>query len=274
VNPEARMVLGSTGDADAGYIARLLQAGLSKKYRLVDIHPYRHSNQGPEDGLLVDIRRVRKAIADHGDNQGIVFTEVGWPTQLGDAPGYQAVTQLQQAHYFSRTLLISIAAGIERVHLFMLRDWGGDPKEPEHNFGMITCAGEPKLSIPAVATSTRHLEGATFLGRAAEAPEFHHVWYWRNPWMPGAVLATIWCDTGMTKGELQWVRLPTEPLATEDLWGGTPGSDRLRREDGQWKVRPGEDPMFVYLPKAALPTDLTELPIAMRPWHLRRLKQD
>ncbi|NLX06680.1 MAG: hypothetical protein GXY33_16200 [Phycisphaerae bacterium] len=272
VNPEARMILGSTGGADVGYIVRLLEAGLSEKYRLVDIHPYRSTKQGPEDGLLVDIRRLRKAIADHGDGQGIIFSEIGWPTHIGDKPSYEAVTQFQQACFFSRTMLISIAAGVERFHFHMLRDWGGNLEEPEHNFGIITCAGEAKLAVPAMATTSRHLEDAAFLGRVGEAPEFHHVWYWRTPWMEGAVLAAIWCDTVMVEGEPQWIDLPAEPLAAEDLWGGRPGEERLRQADGRWQVRPDEDPVFVYLPESALPKGLAELPTAMRPWHLRRLE--
>jgi hypothetical protein len=62
INPKAKMVLGSTGDADVGYIKRLFDSGLGPKFAIVDIHPYRHTDQGPEDGLLEDILRLRKVI--------------------------------------------------------------------------------------------------------------------------------------------------------------------------------------------------------------------
>lgn len=271
VNPEARMILGTTGDADCGYIARLLKAGLADKFQIVDIHPYRHTSQGPEDGLDVDIRRPKKVIELYGRKQGIIFSEVGWPTYAGGNPGYGPVTLYQQACYFARTMFISMAMGVERVHVHILTDWKTTPNDPEGNFGLIDADARPKPSLCALANTARHLEQAKFLGVLAGLPGFHHAWVWQTPWMKGANVVTIWCDTAMTGGKTKWVALPGEPLMAEDLWGDAPGKRRLRHVGGKWEMLPGEDPIFVYVAAKDTPAKLEPLPTALRPWHLRRL---
>jgi hypothetical protein len=275
VTPQARLILGTTGDADVGFIKRLLLAGLSKQYKLIDIHPYRHSTQGPEDGLLADINRLKKVIAQYGDHQGILFSSIGWPTNpeyVGGNAAYEPVSFVQQACYFSRTMFISIAAGVERVHFHMLTSWPSVPNDPEANFGIIDARKQPKPSLCALSTTARHLEQAKFLGITQGLPDFHHFWYWRTAWEKEAVLLTAWCDTVMVKaGQVQWIPLPGKPLLAEDLWGERPDSSRLRHVNGRWEVLPGEDPIFIYISNNALPKNLAPLPLVMRPWHLRRL---
>lgn len=269
VNPKARMILGSVGGADVGYVIKLLKAGLSERFQVVDVHPYSHTNQGPEGGLLSDIRSLQKAIKLYGNHQAIIFSEVGWPTHLGDGGGYGSVTQFQQACFFSRTLLISLAAGVERVHIHMLQDWGKDEKNPEFHFGLVEQNGQPKLAISAMNGTTRHLERAEFLGVVPGAPEFHHAWAWRTPWLKDATLLTIWCDTPMAKDGPRWLDLPAEPVLAENLWGGPLGPDRLRQTGKGWQLLPGEDPLFVYVPTRVIPK-LELLPATMRPQRVQR----
>jgi hypothetical protein len=275
VNPKARMILGTTGGADVGFIERLFRAGLARQYKLVDIHPYRCTTQGPEDGLLCDINRLKKVIAKYGNNQGIIFSEIGWPTNphyVGGNAMYEPVSFFQQACFFSRTMFISIAAGVERVHFHYITDWESKPDDPEGNFGVIDAKQQPKPVLCALSTTARHLEQAKFLGRAKTLPEYHHFWYWQTPWEKNAVLLTAWCDTVMVKeGKVQWISLPGKPILVEDLWGERPDESRLRKNKDRWEVLPGEDPIFIYLPRHLLPQNLVPLPPVMRPWHLRRL---
>ncbi len=272
VNPKARMILGSTGDADVGYIVKLMKAGLAKKYQVVDIHPYRHTSQGPEDGLDVDIRRLKKGIELYGNNQGIMFSEVGWPTYAGGHQGYGPVTYFQQGCYFSRTMLLSIAYGVEQVLFHIYYDWKSKPNDPEANFGVVDFMGQPKPSLAALANTARHLEKTKFLGLVKNTLEFHHAWVWDTPWVEKSKLLAVWCDTVMLgKQKPQWIRLPAEPILAEDLWGERPDRGQLRKGKEGWEVLPGEAPIFIYLPVEAAPKDLAPLPLALRPWHLRRL---
>lgn len=267
VQPEARMILGTTGDADVGYIGRLLRAGLSKHFALVDIHPYRHTCQGPEDGLLGDIHRLKRVIERDGGKQGIVFSEVGWPTTRIDRPSYQKVTELEQACFNSRTLLISLAAGVERVHFHMFEDWGGDPDNPEHHFGFFRIDGTPKAAAVALSGTARHLEKAEFLGRM-KTPEYVHAWQWNTPWRSGARLVTVWQDAQRLR-EPQQVKITGELLEAADLWGGVPGPERVRAENGTVTVTAGPDPLFLYVKQPAAPK-LLPLPPDLRPNLIKR----
>lgn len=261
VQPEARMILGTTGDADVGYIVRLLKAGLSKHFSLVDIHPYRHTNQGPEDGLLGDINRLKDAIRKYGDNQGIIFSELGWPTTRVDRPSYQKVSEFEQAVFNTRTLLISLAAGVERVHFHMMEDWGTNPDEPEFNFGFFKVDGTPKLAIVAMGAATRNLEGAKFLGRM-KSPEYIHAWYWQTPWEPNKYMVTVWSDAQRLP-DAEAVVLSGTIVGAVDVWGGKVTKDRIKVENNKIIVKPSADPIFVIL-DGKLPTNLRSLPLDLR----------
>jgi cellulose/xylan binding protein with CBM9 domain len=269
VDPDAKMILGTTGDSDVGYVYRLLKAGLSKYYSIIDVHPYRHSDRGPEDGVLRDINRLKLVIRNFGDNQDIIFTEVGWPTHIGHHRAYMPVTEFQQACFNSRMLLVSLAGGVKRVHFHMLRDWGVKRKNPEHNFGFIKLNGDPKLTIPAFSTTTRHLERARFIGRV-QMSDFYHVWYWDSPWRTDCKLVTAWADTQGMKRKPEWVKLKGNLVYAEDLWGGTPPSSRLIAKKGQVQVLPGADPIFLYIKNGDL-ASLKPLPRALRPFFFKKL---
>lgn len=268
VLPEARLILGTTGDADVGFVARLLKRGLGEHFGLVDVHPYRHTSQGPEDGLLGDINRLKRAIHLYGKNQGIIFTEVGWPTTRISTGSYGNVTEWQQACFNSRTLLISIAAGVERVHFHMMEDWGKDPDNPEHHFGFFKVDGTPKIAVAAMAGITQHLEGASFVGRLA-TPEFTHAWYWNTPWEKDMRLVTIWTDTQPCPNPKPVV-LPGKVLKAYDFLGGAPQAGRVVIQGNNTVVKPGADPLYLYLPVESTPRQLLPLPIDLRPWLKKR----
>jgi hypothetical protein len=270
VNAKAKMVLGTTGDADVGYIKRLFDSGLGPKFAIVDIHPYRHTNQGPEDGLLEDILRLRKVIKDYGNGQSIIFSEIGWPTQTIDTPGYMKVTQFQQACFFSRTYIISMAAGVKRVSLHIMTDWGPNRADPEHNFGLIDYTGQPKLSLNAMAVTSRHLEQSKFLGVISDTPQYSNIWVWKTIWKPDCTLLTVWIDTVKTEGKPKWIDLPGQPSSAEDLWGGDLNQKRLRKIGKQWQVLADEDPVFIYISCRLIPS-LSPLPTTLRPRQTRRL---
>lgn len=267
-DPNARMILGTTGDADVAFIARLLKQGLGEEFDIVDIHPYRHTSQGPEDGLLGDINRLKKAIELYGSNQKIIFSEVGWPTTSVNTGGYGKVTELEQACFNTRTLLISMAAGVERIHFHMMEDWGRDLTNAEFNFGFFRVDRTPKIAVGAMAGCTRHMEGTRFMGRLATA-DFTHVWYWTTPWEEDMVLATVWTDTQVDPNP-ENVILPGLASGVYNMFGAKVVGDRIVYGKDQTIVRPGADPLYIYLPKSALP-ELKELPIELRPWLKKRV---
>jgi hypothetical protein len=172
---------------------------------------------------------------------------------------------LQQADFLSRTFIIAVAAGVERVHWFILRDLGTNKRDPEQNFGLVDAKGQPKPALAALGATTRHLERARFQGVLPGVGAYQHVWVWQTPWIENTALLTIWCDTVMRKGPPQWTGLPGEVLLAEDLWGGPVSPQRFRHTADGWQALPGEDPLFVYVSRANMPNKLDPLPMSLRP---------
>ncbi|WP_337747262.1 sugar-binding protein [Victivallis vadensis] len=263
VDPNAKMILGSTADADIGYIARCFKAGLSPYYQIIDIHPYPHTRQAPELFLLNNIRDLQKLIRQYNGNQEIIFSEIGWPTQQFDTSAYERVSEFDQACFYSRTLLISLAGGVKQIYFYTVSDQGTDPANAEDNFGIVRNDSTPKLSLSAFSGTARHLEAAQFLG-SLSTPISYFIWAWKNPWQPQETLLTVWADTQAISGRVSPLELPGILTQAEDLWGGVPNSDRVWVKDGKIHVQPGADPLFLYI-KNFPENKLQPLPQTLRP---------
>jgi len=263
VDPKAKMILGTTADADIGFIARCLKGGLSNYYQIIDIHPYPHTRQAPEQFLLGNIRALQKLIKQYNGNQEIIFSEIGWPTQQFDLSSYERVSEMDQACFYSRLMLISLAGGVKQVDFYTVADFGTNPASAEQNFGIVRFDSTPKPSLAALSGTARHMEGARFLG-ALPTPVSHFVWAWKNPWHPDETLLTVWADTQAQKEGVTRLELPGVFAKAEDLWGGTPESDRVFVRDGKINVLPGADPLFVYVRNFPVKS-LRPLPETLRP---------
>ncbi len=263
-NPRAKLLGPVAGGVDLGHIKRCWELVGNDLWDIIDVHPYRHDGSSPETGnLLGDIRRTQKLIREHGRNQPIYFSELGWSTFLprGKSTGcYISVTPLQQAWYVQRTYLLSVAAGVKHIDYFVFSDWGPSMLEPEHNFGIVDHQGAAKPSGVAFSGLTRHLEGATFRGvwPTPEPKHYAFAWALRNrksrPFLNGlpaqAELLTVWCDQSRP-GEAaapvtgKPVKLPGKPLYVEDMFG-EPAPDRVFATGTDWFARAGEDPLYIY----------------------------
>ena len=95
-----------------------------------------------------------------------------------------------------------------------------------------------------------------------------HAWYWKTPWEKDCVLVTVWGDM-QCKAAPQDVVLPGRAIKYFDMWGGKADSGRVQFENGNTVVKPGADPLFLYLPADSLPR-LIELPVDLRPWLKKR----
>lgn len=263
VDPEAKMILGTTADADIGYIARCFKAGLSPYYQIIDIHPYPHTRQAPELFLLNNINALQRLIEKYNGNQEIIFSEIGWPTQQFDISSYERVSEFEQACFYSRLMLISLAGGVRQVYFYTVADFGTDPASAEQNFGIVRNDSTPKPSLSALSGTARHLEAARFLG-TLPTPVSYFVWAWKNPWQPEEILLTVWADTqAITEGVVP-LELPGILAQAEDLWGGAPDADRVWVKDGKIHVQPGADPLFLYV-KNFPENKLQPLPKTLRP---------
>ncbi|MER2057238.1 MAG: hypothetical protein ABTA16_00360 [Niallia sp.] len=156
VAPALSSNFGYAGDWDNYYVWSVWLTELFKKGALnymdaVSIHPYRINN-APETILNSSYARVRALIDKYATSYKPLFvTEIGWTTaNISGAvsnPSTTApllVTEAVQGAYVSRSILLSLVAGIPHTCIYELTNSGVDSTNTEHNFGLMTADGIKK----------------------------------------------------------------------------------------------------------------------------------
>lgn len=108
-------------------------------------------------GFADDIRKAHKL----KDTPGIWITELGWPSQVNGLMG--------QAQQVARAYAMTAALPnlYSRLFLYDFLCDGSNPKESEHNFGVIGNDYSVRPSYVALAAVSRAIEGRPFLRRIA-----------------------------------------------------------------------------------------------------------
>ncbi|HEX5657412.1 MAG TPA: glycosyl hydrolase [Polyangiales bacterium] len=126
------------------------------------VHPYNHHDRdaSAEDvvrwldelNVLIKLKAKRPV--------PIWVTEIGWPTHDGEG----ASTEVQSAQRLLKmNLLLATRSYIRGVWWYDLFDDGDDPREMEHNFGLIRVRGEKKPSYAALRLFLQHVKQAKFV---------------------------------------------------------------------------------------------------------------
>ena len=128
------VVVGSTSGVDLDFIEDIMGRSGLKKADLVSIHPYRATNPEtfwPEASVAVEVVSRKTGRAD----LPVVSGEWGYSTVYFSG-GTQAALK-KQALYAARTILFNLLRGVERIVWYNLKNDGDDPKDAEHNFGLV-----------------------------------------------------------------------------------------------------------------------------------------
>lgn len=164
------------------YLRDCYRAGLKDAIHALDLHPYpKVSTPTPVGGrlgcpetLIESVAECRAVMAEFDDSdRPIIVSETGHPTHEGfwwmPPSSYP-----QQARYVVRNHLILAALGIRRIFWYAFQDEGTDPKNAEHNFGIVDWYGNPKPAYHAYRNMTRVLSDATCEGFLAslQAPAY------------------------------------------------------------------------------------------------------
>jgi len=157
-DPSAWIVGPATAGFPWPYLETLADVGLFNKLDAVTVHPYRHEQ--PES-VWADYARLRGILDRVSPERKIPIIAGEW--------GYSTVeggpTEEQQARYVVRQWLSHLA---EDVDLSIWYDWrndGTDPRNIEHNFGLVTAELQPKVSFTAAQVLNQTLEGYAFQRR-------------------------------------------------------------------------------------------------------------
>ncbi len=155
-DPEALIVAPATSGFPWDFLETLFRAGILKEIDGVTVHPYRAYHLGPETALS-DYLRLRSLIdryAPAGRRIPILCGEWGYATHQGGGLPLET-----QAAFLVRQQLFHLWVGIPLTIWYDWKNDGPDPKEREHNFGVVTQDLQPKPAYRAFRWMTTLLAG-------------------------------------------------------------------------------------------------------------------
>jgi len=161
-DPEATLVAPATSEMPLDFLDTFFASGVLEHLDAVSVHPYRPYRQPPEMASA-DYSKVRALIERHapaGKKQLPILSG-----EWGYAAHKRGVAQDTQAAYVVRMQLANLLDGVPLSIWYDWQDDGPDPKEREHNFGIMTHDLKPKMAYRAVQTLTRALGGCRIVRR-------------------------------------------------------------------------------------------------------------
>ncbi len=173
---KANIVCGCPSYFNWGFIDGILQGDVGHNLDTFSLHPYGLGGGSAEAGGLAEktAQLNDKLAANGAAKRPVWYTEFGYVTQ----PIIGGVTQDKAAMFVVREYLLALAQpNVQRLFCYDFQDDGTDPRNNEHNFGMIAFDGAPKVAFAAFNTMARCLFRTTFgrtlpVGSNAQCDEF------------------------------------------------------------------------------------------------------
>jgi hypothetical protein len=176
-DPAAQVASGGLSRVDLPFLAGVIAAGGASGVNAASVHPYRRA--GPES-LAAELPLLLQLLA-HGAGEHVEVWDTEWgyasydyfsKTLRGD--GHSAQGRERQAVLACREALSVWALGLPVAVWHDLRDDGGDPKNPEHNYGLLDGKNDDKPAIKALRELTRIARDHTYRGMVQEVPDGAH----------------------------------------------------------------------------------------------------
>jgi len=199
-DPKCTIVAPATSQIDLKFIEKVFQAGILQWLDGVTVHPYR-MNQ-PES-VTPEYQRLRELIDKYAppEKKGLPILSGEWGYSLWHYGGVPFSPE-KQASYIARQFLVNL---MNDVRLSIWYDWhddGPDPKETEHNFGIVTYTYELKPSYLSAKTLLHTLKGMSFVRRIKlESPDDYALLFSDGK----SETIAVW-----TAGEIRGVSLPVK----------------------------------------------------------------
>jgi hypothetical protein len=177
-DPQATLVAPATSEVPLDFLDAFFAAGALAHLDAVTVHPYRPYSRPPETAAE-DYRKLRQLVERHApaSKKRLPILSGEW----GYASDTKGVTPEVQAAYLVRQQLANL---LYEVPVSVWYDWkndGTDPKEREHNFGVVAFDLKPKPAYQAVRTLTRELGRFRITRRLDTKREQDYVLLLENP---------------------------------------------------------------------------------------------
>ena len=180
IRPDVTVVVGATFGIDLDWFKGLFTAGALAYTDAISVHPYSILSidvDTPElRGLTKNLQALQDLIKEHNNGQ----TKPIWITELGWSDVFNIVHESEQARYLVRSIVLSLAVGVQKYFWYDFINDGTNNCELEQNFGLIRMPDKdgyytPKPAYTAFAVLIRMLAGRSCLGREHAAFDVYHV---------------------------------------------------------------------------------------------------
>lgn len=175
-HPEVQIAGMSTAGAPLSWLESVMKLGGLDYMDAMSIHPYVYPKD-PE--LLIPIfRNVNQLVRQYNNGQTMPLwlSELGWPTHNA----VSGVNEKVSADNLVRSMVLSLANGVEKIYWYDLINDGNDKSYNEHNFGLVRNKADslgaytPKPSYTAYAVLTRQLADAVYREDLSGEDAFYH----------------------------------------------------------------------------------------------------
>ncbi|MDR6503226.1 hypothetical protein J2785_006419 [Burkholderia ambifaria] len=240
-NPNAVVATGGVQQVDLTFIRAVGDIGSESQPApdAISVHPYRQD--APETALR-DYVTLAQDLATYRTVPAIWATEWSYPTYgykyvSHTSDGHDPVARERQARYAVRRLLVDWIAQIGLTAYYDMRNDGADPKNMEHNFGLLDADNTPLPAYVAV----RHL--FSFTANAHDArffldPVRHFALLQFRA--EGVVKYVIWCYERNSTLDVDLSQLPAAGTSVSDLYGASVDITHRRLT-----IREEQGPVFI-----------------------------
>nr|WP_244197628.1 cellulase family glycosylhydrolase [Caballeronia ptereochthonis] len=239
-NPDVTIATGGVQQVDRDFIRAVGDMSATKSRTgpdAVSVHPYRQ--QYPET-VLDDYGALREDLSTYAKRPQVWATEWSYPSfgyeYVADiANGHSPEARARQAKYAVRLLLMNWIAQVGLTSYYDMRNDGTNPREMEHNFGLLDA---DNAKLPAYH-AVKHLFGFTTGAKHARYFIDENEKYAVLKFEAGrATKYVVWCYGAGNVMNLDVSRLPARAVVT-DLYG------RQRSERGTLAVTEALGPVFI-----------------------------
>ena len=165
IDPEVEVIAGAITPVGIreGFLARLMDQGVLEHADAISLHPYIHCDRAkqPEDWA----RWMRQIGEDLQRRAGrpvpVYVTEMAWPAHHGPC-GVSA--DVQAEHLTRMFLLAKTMPFIKGIWWYDLQNDGPDPREREHNFGLMDHELRPKPAYLALQRISSLIREGEYIG--------------------------------------------------------------------------------------------------------------
>ncbi|MDR5757164.1 cellulase family glycosylhydrolase [Caballeronia sp. LZ035] len=219
-NPDVTIATGGVQQVDRDFIRAVGDMSASKSKSgpdAVSVHPYRQ--QYPET-VLGDYAALREDLSTYQKRPHVWATEWSYPTYAYDyvkdiGNGHAPEARARQAKYAVRLFLMNWMAQVGLTSYYDMRNDGRDPKEMEHNFGLLDA---DNAKLPAYH-AVKHLFGFTAGVKNAryfmdDAEKIAVLKFETG----GATKYVVWCYGAGNVMNVDVSRLPANAVVT-DMYG-------------------------------------------------------